>query len=250
MDIELVKLIKVEDWYGGKTAVMRTLRKGKGRNAYTDSTVYFRIKIEVNGESKFSNYNEESGVPIEEQEDFKQMTLEQRAELIKDSSLIKLQLDHYILPSLLQKVIKTMKKNMVVSMTTTLVKEKLQTNFVSDWLNQYELFKEGDTVKFTISLFGIENTSYFYKNVLADKLSILLRLKATAGEFFKRNNPRKAAKIYQKANGYFNFGDVANNNAAEDEESEAYKATMKELDTLKLTCFTNLVVCKFKVKEY
>ena len=93
-----------------------------------------------------------------------------------------------------------MKKNMVVTMTTTKVKEKLHTNFTSDFLNQYEAFKEGDTVKFTVSLFGIENTSYFYKNKAADKLAILLRLKGTAGEFFKRGNLAKAAKIYQKVN--------------------------------------------------
>lgn len=66
-----------------------------------------------------------------------------------------------------------MKKNMVVTMDTTLVKEKLHTNFTSDFLNQYEAFKEGDHVKFTVSLFGIENTSYFYKNTAADKLAIL-----------------------------------------------------------------------------
>lgn len=67
MDIELVNITKVEDWYGGKTAVMRTLRKGKGRNAYSDSTVYFRIKVEVNGEQTFSNYQEElADTPIAE----------------------------------------------------------------------------------------------------------------------------------------------------------------------------------------
>ena len=143
-----------------------------------------------------------------------------------------------------------MKKNMVVTMTTTKVKEKLHTNFTSDFLNQYEAFKEGDTVKFTVSLFGIENTSYFYKNKAADKLAILLRLKGTAGEFFKRGNLAKAAKIYQKVNGYYNFGDVANNFLREDEDSEEFKQTMNELNQLKLTSFTNLVVCKFKMKEY
>ena len=49
IDLELTKLIKVEDWYKDKTTVMRTLRKGKGRNPYTDSLISFRIKIEVNG---------------------------------------------------------------------------------------------------------------------------------------------------------------------------------------------------------
>ena len=135
-------------------------------------------------------------------------------------------------------------------MTTTLVEEKLHTNFVSPFLNQYEAFKQGDTVKFTVSLFGVENTSYFYKNVLAEKFTILMRLKTTAGEFFKRGNFKKAAEVYQKANGYFNFGDVANNHSREDEESEEFKATMNELNALKITCFTNLCVCKFKVKEY
>lgn len=48
MDCELINLTKVEDWYNDKTTIMRTLRKGKGRNAYTDSVVYFRMKIEVN----------------------------------------------------------------------------------------------------------------------------------------------------------------------------------------------------------
>ena len=81
MDIALVKLTKVEDWYNDKTAVMRTLRKGKGRNAYSDSTVYFRIKVEVNGTQVFSNYPE-SDLPPEEQEDFKHLTVEQRAAVI------------------------------------------------------------------------------------------------------------------------------------------------------------------------
>jgi hypothetical protein len=64
MDIELLSIIKVEDWYNDKSCIMRTLRKGKGRNAYTDSTVYFRIKIDVNGNQIFSNYPE-SNTPIE-----------------------------------------------------------------------------------------------------------------------------------------------------------------------------------------
>ena len=159
-------------------------------------------------------------------------------------------MDRYVLPSLLQKLIKSMKKNSVVTMTTTRVKDKLHSNFVSPWLDQYSVFKDGDTVKFTVSLFGIENTSYFYKNTLADKQTLLLKLKETAGEFFKVGNYRKAAKIYQKVNGYFNFGDVVNNFKKEDDTSEEYRCRMDELNTLKLTCFTNLVVCKFKTQEY
>jgi len=38
-----------------------------------------------------------------------------------------------------------------------------------------------------------------------------------AGDFFKLGKYAKAAKIYQKVNGYYNFGDVANNFQKEDE---------------------------------
>ena len=79
MDIELTKLIKVEDWYKDRSTIMRTLRRGKGRSPYTDSLIYFRIKIDVNGNEIFSNYPE-SDKPIEEQEDYKELTLEQRVE--------------------------------------------------------------------------------------------------------------------------------------------------------------------------
>lgn len=115
---------------------------------------------------------------------------------MKDPSLLKVKIDTYTMPSLLNKVFKSMKKNMVVTLTTTRVKDKLLTNFTSDFLDQYAAFKDGDTVKFTVSLFGIENTSYFYKLPIAEKLANLLRLKGIAGEFFKLGNFTKAAKIY------------------------------------------------------
>lgn len=74
------------------------------------------------------------------------------------------------------------------------------------------------------------------------------RLKAKAGDFFKLGNLSKASKLYQKVNGYFNFGDAANNHLKE--EGEEFERTQAELLGLKVVCFTNLVVCKFKLKEY
>ena len=71
MDITLRSLIKVESWYTDNSTMMRALRKGKGRSPYTDSTIYFRMKIEVNGEQIFSNYPEDGELPPEKQEDFK-----------------------------------------------------------------------------------------------------------------------------------------------------------------------------------
>ena len=57
MDISLTKLVKVEDWYNDQSTMMRTLRKGKGRSPYTDSKIYFRILVEVNGNKVYSNYD-------------------------------------------------------------------------------------------------------------------------------------------------------------------------------------------------
>ena len=74
-DIELVKLVKVEDWFKDGTTICKTLRKGKGRNPYSDSTVRMRLRIAVNGEQVYSNYPE-TDTPIEEQEDFRDMTIE------------------------------------------------------------------------------------------------------------------------------------------------------------------------------
>lgn len=101
-----------------------------------------------------------------------------------------------------------------------------------------------------MSLFGIENTSYFYKLLIADKLAYIRRLKTVAGKFFKVNNFKKAAKVYQKINGYFNFGDTANNFSKEDIESDEFKKCNENLGVEKINCFSNLVVCKFKTNEF
>jgi hypothetical protein len=45
----------------------------------------------------------------------------------------------------------------------------------------------------------------------------------------------KAAKIYQKINGYYNFGDVANNYTKE--EGEEYDLELAKLIALKQICF-------------
>jgi len=66
VEVELLKLIKVEDWYNDKTAIMKTLRKGKGRSPYADSDIWLRMKIEVNGQEIYSNYPTDNDKPVEE----------------------------------------------------------------------------------------------------------------------------------------------------------------------------------------
>ena len=43
--VKLLRLAKLEDWFKDGTTIVRTLRKGKGRNPYTDSTVKLRLEV-------------------------------------------------------------------------------------------------------------------------------------------------------------------------------------------------------------
>lgn len=44
--IKLINLYKVEDWYNNdRSTTMKTLRKGKGRNPYTDSEIKCKYYI-------------------------------------------------------------------------------------------------------------------------------------------------------------------------------------------------------------
>ncbi len=56
--------------------------------------------------------------------------------------------------------------------------------------------------------------------------------------------------MYQKINGYFNFGDSTNNYQKEDDSTEDYKKTYAELQSIKIVSFLKLVVCKHKLKEW
>lgn len=56
--IKLNKLIKIEDWFKDESTIVKTLRKGKGRNPYIDSTIKMRLQVLVNGEQILSNYPE------------------------------------------------------------------------------------------------------------------------------------------------------------------------------------------------
>lgn len=65
--VTLHNLIKIEDWFKDSTTIVKTLRKGKGRNPFVDSTVKMRIQILANGQEIVSNYpvNEEIKAPYD-----------------------------------------------------------------------------------------------------------------------------------------------------------------------------------------
>lgn len=116
--------------------------------------------------------------------------------------------------------------------------------------------EEGEDMKVTIMMSVLDSSHpiYFYKMKVADKLEHVKALKATATRFFKApeidNNYKKAADLYQKINGYYNFGDSTHNYAKEEEEDEEFKKNNEELQSIKIMTFSNLVVCKHKMQEW
>ena len=67
MEFNLLRLTKTEDWFKDGTTLVRTLRKGRGRNPFIDSTVKIRMKIIVNDKLIVSNYPEKNPKLIEEE---------------------------------------------------------------------------------------------------------------------------------------------------------------------------------------
>ena len=65
--------------------------------------------------------------------------------------MVTFKLDAYTLPSLVRKVIKSMKKNEVCELITTKV-DKLRNNFANEHFDQYKAFKDGDKVSILMTL--------------------------------------------------------------------------------------------------
>jgi RecG-like helicase len=130
--------------------------------------------------------------------------------------LYKFNLDAFTLPSVVRKVLKSMKKGEVCELKTSSVKNLL-TYFPNQYFDQYKLFKEGENVSMIMGLVWISKDEYFYQQKVSRKLERIQHFKNVAGQFFKGGNFLKAAKIYQKINGYYNFGDANNNYQKEDE---------------------------------
>jgi hypothetical protein len=131
-----------------------------------------RLQVDVNDTTIYSNYPAD----IEASDNLKLMTPEQREAFLSDPSLLTVRIDDYTLPSILIKLIKSLKKNSVAVMETTRI-DKMHKNFPSEMFDQYKSIKVGDTVRFTVSLYSIKNTSYFYKLKVVGKIAYVDRLK-------------------------------------------------------------------------
>lgn len=116
------------------------------------------MKITVNGEEKLSNFPAD----VAPEAVFEGMTPEERKELeAEEGRLYKFHLDCFTLPSIVRKVVKSMKKSEVCELRTNRV-DKLLTFFPNEVFDQYKLFKEGDQVSFHMGLVWISKDEYFY----------------------------------------------------------------------------------------
>lgn len=133
--MKLNRLVKIEDWFKDEGTIVKNLRKGRGRNPFIDSSVKIRLQVMVNDEVKVNNYPEKDPVSdgaydFYESENLKAMSKEDAASYLEkiDGDLYHIRLDDYVLPSLMIKIIKSMKKNGVVEVTTNRM-DKLHSNF-------------------------------------------------------------------------------------------------------------------------
>lgn len=112
-----------------------------------------RLKIEVDAKVIYSNY--EAPESVGSSDNLKDMTPDERIKLLEDPSLFSVQLDDYLLPSLLIKQIKSMKKNAVTEMTVRNNIKRMHTNFKSEVFDQYSV-EAGQCVRFTVTLLSNE----------------------------------------------------------------------------------------------
>jgi len=130
LTIKLIRLTKVEDWYKDGTTMVKTIRAGgKGRSPYADSTVKLRLKVEVNDKTIYSNYPQEAD-HNPDWDNLRKMSDEARKEFTANPEILTHRIDEYTLPSILNKLIKSCKKNVKVEMTTTKI-DKIHKNFPS-----------------------------------------------------------------------------------------------------------------------
>lgn len=102
--------------------------------------------------------------------------------------------------------------------------DKMTNNFSSGFIKKEWFDQEvPNDIKVIIHLEDFDKPETFYKLPVEDKLKRIQTFKKIATDFFKAEQFKKACKMYQKINGYYNFGDANNNFLKEDETSEHFK---------------------------
>jgi len=77
-----------------------------------------------------------------------------------------------------------------------------------------------------------------------------MQKKELATNLFKLGKYKKACRLYQRINEYFNFGELDADCPNEDKNTPEYKQIRESLNIVKVQCFINVAICKYKLGEY
>jgi len=207
---------------------IRLSKKGEGTaSPYPDCLVILRIKIVVDGVEKFNHG------------DFDDLFN------TNDKNCKKYDLEEYIVPSVIRKILKTTKLREIVEITCR-KKEKLVGAFEDDIFTKECLCSFEKEVVITFALLAFEQKDYLFRVPILDKIERISFLKNEASKFYKAGNVKKAERIYMKINSYFRSKDAKNNFLKEDENTTMYRDALDELDKMNIINLGNICVIKMR----
>lgn len=217
VDINLLKMQRVDDLYYDQSVFVRSLRPGQGSaSPFNDCSVTLKVKIQIDGKEEFCH----------------------KDPLATDGDSAFYDLEKYTLPSCVRKALKTAKVYEVVELRiakTDKIKRRLA-DHSNDVENQIFLLEKllnfDKEVRITFSILEIHQKEYIFKVNAVEKKERVLFLKENAARLFKEGVLEKAEKLYQKIHKYFKSKDAKGNFLKEDENTTEYRDLMDELDKL------------------
>jgi hypothetical protein len=239
-EIEFKKVLKVEDYYHDGEVYKKVLRAPKSTaSPFTDSWVEVNIKVAYR--------------PLYEGQE--------EEVLMQTTKPIRYTLDDYTFPPLLRDMLKSLKNDELAEVHTIRKKQCIPEfedeehgHFASSWFDKVGEIDEktGETnwMVFTIEMTDFDSPEAMHALFFHEKLPRLLRIKALAIKFFKKQDWAYAYKIYYRLWTHYNLKDIYNNLQKEDEESSEYKEMKAELEKLQLQTLTNILVTKSKLEHW
>ena len=225
IDIELLHLRPITDIYADQSSYWQTLQAGDTGNTaspFNDCKVLLHIKLEIDGQCKFDNFNSEP--------------------LLYD-------LEEYQMPAVLRRVVKITKLQDVVE-----IRSSCRNKLLDHLDDPHGVFKLAELEKFekevviTFKLLEIEQKMHLFKVPIQEKLERLQFFAKVAQQFrnreaktayFKNNNRKKALKIFVRINRYFRNKDARNNFLEEETDTLDFRNASDEIDLIHLENFKN-----------
>ena len=172
-------------------------------------------------------------------------------EKLNFDNLISLDMNDYLFPSVIRKVLCTMKRNEI---------KYIKCNYI-DYLNYSDINIyniSNKNIEIYIHLYDFREMPLFGKYSYEDKLRIISYYKSLADESFKKKENKnmgnifRAMKIYNKLMHRFSGGDVFGHDrkAAEDYLKSINKELYDKLFNIRINIYNNLCVTLLKLEKY